>query len=835
MKKITLLLVFAMATLLSTAQVFVESFDYTTGTTLTSNGWTAHSAAGTNPITVGATSLTFPQYSPTGIGGSAVSAGNSEDANTYFTPINSGSVYASFLLRVDSIGTEGYFFHFMDSASTSAYRARTYFRQDASNANAFNLGLTFNSSTGVFDTTEFAYGSTILVVAKYTIVSGIDNDLVSLYAFTPAGSFTTEPAQALLGPVAGTAGDIEPARLALRQFNSGNGYAVDAFSVNTVWNMSPVFALAQIDLPINWEGTATDYTVTDFGGNASSVVVDPTNASNMVLKSDKTAGAQTWAGTTLSTPSGLATAIPFSAGNTMISVAVWSPDAGIQVRLKAEDQSNGAISVETEATTAVAGAWDTLVFDFANHASGTPAINFANTYNKLSIFYNFNVSPAATKTYYCDDVFFGGPTSNLTQIDLPIDWEGTTTDYTVTDFGGNASSVVVDPTNANNMVLKSDKTAGAQVWGGTTLSTPSGLASAVPFSAGNTVITAMVWSPDAGIQVRLKAEDKTNGAISVETEATTTMAGSWEMLTFDFANQVTGTPAINFANTYDKISIFYDFGTSPSATKTYYCDDIMFGVALNQVDLPITFDDATVDYDLVSFGNAIDSIVVDPTDPTNMVLRQDKPAGAQTWAGTVLGDGGLANVIPFTATHHFMTARVWSAAAGTPILMKVENVATGSISVETMATTTMAGAWETLTFDFTANQPGTPAIDYGQTYGKVVIFGDFGNPASGKTFYFDDIEFSASGVGVEENQWMNDFTVVPNPNNGNFTINGSLLGVNEVEITVIDIQGRTIFSSTERTSALNKELNLEGISSGMYILRVSSSNGIVTDKMMVRR
>ena len=151
------------------------------------------------------------------------------------------------------------------------------------------------------------------------------------------------------------------------------------------------FAQTQINLPIDWEGTAVNYTVTDFGGNASSRVVDPTNANNMVLKSDKTAGAQTWAGTTLSTPSGLSSAIPFSAGNTLISVAIWSPDAGIQVRLKAEDHNNNTISVETEATTVVANAWDTLVFNFANQASGTAAINFASTYDMLSIFYNFGV------------------------------------------------------------------------------------------------------------------------------------------------------------------------------------------------------------------------------------------------------------------------------------------------------------------------------------------------------------------------------------------------------------------------------------------------------------
>ena len=33
--------------------------------------------------------------------------------------------------------------------------------------------------------------------------------------------------------------------------------------------------LNQIDLPISWDDPLTDYTVTDFGGNSSSVIVDP--------------------------------------------------------------------------------------------------------------------------------------------------------------------------------------------------------------------------------------------------------------------------------------------------------------------------------------------------------------------------------------------------------------------------------------------------------------------------------------------------------------------------------------------------------------------------------
>jgi hypothetical protein len=218
-----------------------------------------------------------------------------------------------------------------------------------------------------------------------------------------------------------------------------------------------------------------------------------------------------------------------------------------------------------------------------------------------------------------------------------------------------------------------------------------------------------------------------------------------------------------------------------------------------------------------------------------MVLRQDKPAGAQTWAGTVLGDGGLANAIPFTATHHFMTARVWSAAAGTPVLMKVEDVANGAVSVETIATTTVAGAWQTLTFDFTNNAPGTPAIDYNATYGKVVIFGDFGNAASGKTFYFDDIEFSPSGIGVEETAWISDLKVMPNPSNGVITLSGNLTANGNIDVTVTDLQGRVVYSASERVGGtLNQTVNLENVSNGIYMVTITSDFGTLTEKVVVR-
>ncbi len=170
--------------------------------------------------------------------------------------------------------------------------------------------------------------------------------------------------------------------------------------------------LTQINLPINFEGTATNYTVTDFGGNVSTLLVDPTNASNMVTRSVKTSGAATWAGTTISTPAGFSSAIPFTASNRKVYVSVWTPEAGIPVRLKVEVVGNPTQSCETQTVASVAG-WQMMEFDFNNEAFGTATFNPAFNFNMMSIFFNFGIdgATAGEKTFYFDNVSYAAPLS----------------------------------------------------------------------------------------------------------------------------------------------------------------------------------------------------------------------------------------------------------------------------------------------------------------------------------------------------------------------------------------------------------------------------------------
>ena len=156
---------------------------------------------------------------------------------------------------------------------------------------------------------------------------------------------------------------------------------------------------------VDFEDFTVDYTMSDFGGNVSSLVEDPENSSNSVMQVVKTAGSETWAGTTIGTSDGFATNIPMSFSNSVMSVKVYA-QSGVPVRLKIEDAANNTHTCETETNTTESG-WQVVEFDFLNQAPGTELLSVGLdngwVYNKASIFFDFN-SSGNNETYYFDDV-----------------------------------------------------------------------------------------------------------------------------------------------------------------------------------------------------------------------------------------------------------------------------------------------------------------------------------------------------------------------------------------------------------------------------------------------
>jgi hypothetical protein len=256
------------------------------------------------------------------------------------------------------------------------------------------------------------------------------------------------------------------------------------------------------------------------------------------------------------------------------------------------------------------------------------------------------------------------------------------------------------------------------------------------------------------------------------------------------------------------------------------------------LDLPITFDDAMLDYsNRVGFGGCTDTLVADPTNASNNVLQINKDAGAQTWGGITVTTNGLANAIPFSATATSMKMRVWSPAAGTDFLLKVEQIGTPAIAVETMATTTVAAGWDTLYFDFANHAAGTPALDINETYDVVVVFPNFGvdgATAGAQTYYIDDIMFGSATIGLNENAWASELSVSPNPSAGIVRLAGLPTGGLQNNVVVSDLNGRQVLNTTLGQLS-NQELDLSHLNNGVYILTVSDLRSTESRKIIITK
>ncbi|RKS95714.1 hypothetical protein BC952_1414 [Flavobacterium limicola] len=189
--------------------------------------------------------------------------------------------------------------------------------------------------------------------------------------------------------------------------------------VGTPWAEGSVFIdniyfykapTALIEMPIDFESTTLTYPwagfgAADFSGIPVSVVTNPdktgNNVSNKVVKIEKTAGAQVWAGASLN----LDSKVDFSKG-TKVNVNVWSPKAGAKILLKMEvstspkdGNNNPTVFVEVEATATVANSWQVITFDLTTSSS----FNTANAYDRVILFPDFNVGGTGT-SYYFDDI-----------------------------------------------------------------------------------------------------------------------------------------------------------------------------------------------------------------------------------------------------------------------------------------------------------------------------------------------------------------------------------------------------------------------------------------------
>jgi len=375
-------------------------------------------------------------------------------------------------------------------------------------------------------------------------------------------------------------------------------------------------------------------------------------------------------------------------------------------------------------------------------------------------------------------VSLGFSQSDLT---LPIDFEKNVTNYDFIDFNGGTATVLDNPQSTG--INTSEQVAqivrdGGDIWAGSKMILESNL----DFTTLNNISMKVFTAAPVGTTVKFKLE----GTGETERDVQTTVSNEWETLTWDF----TGEPA-NFIT----IVFMFDFGNvgDGSTSSTFLFDDIEQIYGGEQIDLTVDFESSTINYTMSDFGGNESSLVTDPYDPDNLAMEVIKTPGAATWAGTTIGTpAGFATNIPLTLTDSKMSARVWSPLAGTPIRLKVEDSDDPTHTCETETNTAVSG-WQVVEFDFINQAPGTELLSiglgFGWTYNMASIFFNFGTEGTGETYYFDDVQFGETTIGIN-NYEINELSVFPNPANSHWTIYSENTDITLVE--VFDLQGKRL-------------------------------------------
>ena len=324
---------------------------------------------------------------------------------------------------------------------------------------------------------------------------------------------------------------------------------------------------AQITLPCTFEGNPTTADFTDFDGGVAEVVANPApdanNGSDFVARIVRGPGAL-WSGSLLT----LANPAPFGE-ESGLRMKIWSPEANIFVRIKFESDMG---SIELDQYLVEAGTWKVLEWDFSNGP--------ADQHDRLVFMIDVGTEGdgSVNSTFYIDDVEWFDADGSLPQPSLPLTWDEFNVYQHTYAFAGSASWFAADPQNPTNTVVEVLKTSLAFDYSGVVLTNRNGLANPIPFTATEQVLQARIWSPDVGLPILMKVENKDNPAVFAQTLATTTAVG-WDTLSFDFTQPTEGTPGIDLTASYDLPVVFFNFGYTGElfGPLTFRIDEVALG------------------------------------------------------------------------------------------------------------------------------------------------------------------------------------------------------------------------------------------------------------------
>lgn len=100
---------------------------------------------------------------------------------------------------------------------------------------------------------------------------------------------------------------------------------------------------------------------------------------------------------------------------------------------------------------------------------------------------------------------------------------------------------------------------------------------------------------------------------------------------------------------------------------------------------------------------------------------------------------------------------------------------------------------------------------------------------------FSDTVFVTFGA-ISENLFVNNFSIFPNPNNGEFAISFNMIAMAEINITVLDITGRIVFQKNEGefNGKFERLINLSDLNKGMYLFNLQVGTQQINKRFVIQ-
>jgi hypothetical protein len=91
-------------------------------------------------------------------------------------------------------------------------------------------------------------------------------------------------------------------------------------------------------------------------------------------------------------------------------------------------------------------------------------------------------------------------------------------------------------------------------------------------------------------------------------------------------------------------------------------------------------------------------------------------------------------------------------------------------------------------------------------------------------------------TGIEENESIAEVNIYPNPTSGMFNISVTNANFTELNISIVNIQGKGVYNYTEKNIPVdyNKQIDLEGLAKGIYYIRLNTKDNFKVRKLIIQ-